>query len=98
MAFLRGLWAPFRGAAFVARHGLWLYVAAPLALNAALIVGTVVLGHHVVRERLAPGVLGVSALANVGLWVVSLVLGAVFFVALQPVLSAPFIDTLTEKV
>jgi uncharacterized protein involved in cysteine biosynthesis len=98
MAFLRGLWAPFRGVAYVARHGLWLYVLAPLALNAALIFGTVVLGHHVVRQWLAPGVLGVSALANIGLWVVSVALGVVFFVVLQPALSAPFLDTLTEKV
>ena len=81
----------------MARNGLWLYVIAPVLLNVALIVGTVLLGHHIVRDRLAPGVLGVSALANIGLWVVALVVGAVLFVVLQPVLSAPFIDTLTEK-
>jgi CysZ protein len=97
MGFLRGLWAPFRGAAFVARHGLWLYVLAPIALNIALIGGTVALGVHLVRQRMGPALLG-SPLAAIGLWVVGSLLGLVFFVILQPVVGAPFVDVLTEKV
>jgi uncharacterized protein involved in cysteine biosynthesis len=97
MGFIRGLWAPFRGAAFVAHHRLWLYVIAPILLNLALIAGTTWLAMRIVRERLAPGVLGSSALAAVGLWVVAVVVGLIFFVILQPVVGAPFVDALTEK-
>ena len=97
MGILRGLWAPFRGAAFVARHGLWLYVLAPVVINLALIAGTIAFSVHLVRQRLGPGWLG-SPLAAIGLWVVAGVLGLVFFVMLQPVLGAPFIDVLSEKV
>jgi CysZ protein len=97
MGFLRGLWAPFRGAAFVARHGLWLYVLAPLLMNVALIGGTVTLGVHLVRQRMGPALLG-SPLAAIGLWVVGGVMGVLFFIVLQPVVCAPFVDVLTEKV
>jgi CysZ protein len=97
MGILRGLWAPFRGAAFVARHGLWLYVLAPIVLNIALIGGTTALAVHLVRQRLGPGWTG-SPLAAIGLWVVAGVLGLVFFVIFQPVVGAPFNDVLSEKV
>jgi uncharacterized protein involved in cysteine biosynthesis len=96
MGFLRGLWAPFRGALFVAQHGLWLYVLVPILLNAGLITGSVFLAVKIVRERL-PSVSG-SPLATVGLWAVGGLLGLVFFVIVQPVVSAPFVDVLTEKV
>jgi uncharacterized protein involved in cysteine biosynthesis len=96
MGFLRGLWAPFRGAAFVARNGLWLYVLAPIVINVGLIGGTVTLGIHLVRQRMGPGLLG-SPLAAIGMWVVGGLLGLVFFVILQPVVGAPFVDLLTEK-
>jgi uncharacterized protein involved in cysteine biosynthesis len=97
MGFLRGLWAPFRGAVFVAQHGLWLYVLVPLLLNAGLITGTVFLAIHIVRTRLAPAY-AASPLATIGLWAVGGILGLVFFVILQPVVGAPFVDVLTEKV
>lgn len=81
----------------MARHGLWLYVLAPIVLNLALISGTTALAVHLVRQRLGAGWLG-SPLASIGLWVVAGVLGLVFFVVLQPVVGAPFIDVLSEKV
>jgi CysZ protein len=97
MGILRGLWAPFRGAAFVARHGLWLYVLAPVLVNLVIVAGTTLFGVHLVRQRLGTSVLGSSPLAAIGLWVVGGVLGLVFFVILQPLFGAPFIDALTEK-
>jgi len=97
LGFFRGLWAPFRGAAFVARHRLWHYLLVPLLLNAALIVGTVILGVHVGRRWLGTGNLATSLPATIGLWVVASVLGLVFFVIAQPLVGAPFIDALTEK-
>jgi uncharacterized protein involved in cysteine biosynthesis len=97
MGFLRGLWAPFRGAIFVAQHGLWLYVLIPLLVNAGLITGTIFLAIHVVRDRLWPAA-AASPLATIGLWAVGGILGLVFFVILQPVVGAPFVDVLTEKV
>jgi CysZ protein len=98
MGFFRGLWAPFRGAAFVARHRLWPYLVIPLLLNAALITGAVILGVHVGRRWLGAGAAGASVPATVGLWVIASALGLVFFVVAQPLVSAPFLDALTEKV
>src|SRR5262245_37685393 len=89
--------APFRGAAFVARHGLWGYLVAPLVLNAGLVVGTTALALRIVRDRLGASGFSGSPLALVGLWAVALLLGLAFFVVLQPVVSAPFLDTLTER-
>jgi CysZ protein len=97
MGFFRGFWAPFRGAVFVARHKLWLYVLAPVVVNLALIGGTTAFGMHLVRQRVGGGALG-STLAAIGLWVVALLIGAVLFVILQPVVGAPIVDVLTEKV
>jgi uncharacterized protein involved in cysteine biosynthesis len=97
VGFFRGLIAPFRGAAFVVRHGLWGYLVAPLLLNVALVVGTTALALRIVRDRLGTTGFGASPLAVVGLWAVALLLGLAFFVVLQPVVSAPFVDTLTER-
>ena len=97
MEMLRGLWAPFRGAVFVARHRLWLYILVPVVLNVALIAGSTAFAVHLVRQRLGGGPLG-SPLATIGLWVVAVALGVVIFVVAQPVVGAPFVDLLTEKV
>lgn len=97
MGFFRGLWAPFRGAAFVARHGLWHYLVLPLLINAGLITGAVILGVRVGRRLLGTGSLATSVAATIGLWVIAAVLGLIFFVVAQPLLSAPFVDALTEK-
>src|SRR3954463_9130174 len=97
VGFFRGLLAPFRGIAFVARHRLWHYLVLPLLVNAALLTGAVVLGVPVRRRLLGPGSLATSVAATIGLWVIAAVLGLIFFVVAQPLLSAPFVDALTEK-
>jgi uncharacterized protein involved in cysteine biosynthesis len=97
MGFFRGLWAPFRGVAFVAQHRLWHYLLVPFVLNLGLIVGTVLLGVHIGRRWLGDGAVASSLPAQIGLWVIASVLGLVFFVVTQPLLSAPFVDALTEK-
>lgn len=97
MGFIRGLSAPFRGALFVARHGLWGYLVAPLVVDAGLVVGTTAVALRIVRERLGGTGFGASPLAVVGLWAVALLLGLAFFVMLQPLVSAPFLDALTER-
>jgi uncharacterized protein involved in cysteine biosynthesis len=82
----------------VARHGLWHYLLLPVLLNAALITGAVLLGVHVGRRWLGTGPMATSLPATIGLWVIAAVLGLVFFVVAQPLVSAPFVDALTEKV
>lgn len=98
MGFFRGLWAPFRGAAFIARHRLWHYLLVPMVLNGLLIAAMVLVGMRVVRRWLGAGAVGTSLSATIGLWVVASALGLVFFVVTQPLVAAPFIDALTEKV
>jgi uncharacterized protein involved in cysteine biosynthesis len=99
MAILRGFVAPFRGVVFVARHKLWGHLALPLLLNAAVAVGAVWLALRFVRERLATQLAGSTALvANVALFVLAAVVGLLLFVLIQPVVSAPFVDLLGERV
>jgi uncharacterized protein involved in cysteine biosynthesis len=69
-----------------------------LVINAALIAGSVILGVHVGRRWLGAGSVATSLPATIGIWLVASVLGLVFFVVAQPLLSAPFVDALTEKV
>jgi CysZ protein len=97
VGFFRGLWAPFRGVAFVAKHRLWHYLVVPLLVNAALITGAVILGVRVGHRLLGTGALANSVAATIGLWVVAAVLGLIFFVVAQPLIGAPFVDALTEK-
>jgi CysZ protein len=85
MSFARGFFAPFRGIAFVARQGLWSYLLLPLLLGAALAGASGWLGVRLV--------LGASLALLAGL-----VVGLLVFVALQPVVNAPFVDLLTERV
>ena len=81
----------------MARHGLWHYLLLPVLVNAALITGAVLLGVHVVRRWVGTGGMASSLPVSVGIWVLAAVLGLVFFVIAQPVVSAPFVDALTEK-
>jgi uncharacterized protein involved in cysteine biosynthesis len=81
----------------VAKHGLWHYLVLPVLLNAGLIVGAVLLGVHVGRRWLGTSSAAMSLPATIGIWVVAAVLGLIFFVVAQPLVSAPFVDALTEK-
>lgn len=98
MGIARGLAAPFRGAAFIARHRLWGYLVAPLLLNAAVAVGAGWSGLHLVRRLLGPGWLsGPSTLAQVASFLLSALVGVLVFIVVQPLVSAPFVDLLTER-
>jgi uncharacterized protein involved in cysteine biosynthesis len=98
VGFFRGFFAPFRGAAFVARERLWRYVLVPLLLNLALGVTTAILVgryEHAERAELlvsepVPGWILVVVLAILG--------GAVLFIVAQPIFSAVFSDRLSEIV
>jgi len=92
---IRGFLAPFRGAAYVARHRLWAYLVAPLLMNTGLAVGSTATALWLVRDRVGAQA---SPLLTLGLWVAALVLGLLLFVAAQPLVCAPFIDLLTERV
>jgi uncharacterized protein involved in cysteine biosynthesis len=110
MQIVRGFVAPFRGALFVSRHGLWAYLAAPFFLNLLVAIGAAWWGGQWVRDKLAgpPGALpgtheaGVLAgqpfLQTVVVVVVTALAAGLLFIVLQPILSAPFVDLLCEKV
>lgn len=94
MGLYRGLLAPFRGAAFVAKHGLWGYVAVPIVVNVliALVSG---FAAYRLATRWAP--LQSNAWWQVGTAVLAVVLVVPVFLILYPLVSSPFIDLLTEK-
>lgn len=90
MGLFRGLWAPFRGGAFIVRHRLWGYVLLPLVINVGVAIGSYRLATQLVA-RFFPHLEGLGGTAA-GLLVAVLV-----FLALHPVINAPFIDLLTER-
>jgi uncharacterized protein involved in cysteine biosynthesis len=98
VGLLRGFVAPFRGVAFAARHRLWSYFVLPLLLNLALAVGAAWGGVALLRDRFGAQIESASPFL---VWIVfpvaALVVGLLFFIVGQPVLSAPFVDLLTEK-
>ncbi len=96
LGFIRGFVAPFRGAAFVARHRLWRYVVVPLLLNVALVAASIAVALDIVRDRLGPAAAG-SPLMLAGLWVVAILLGMAWFIVLQPLVGAPFVDALSDR-
>ncbi|HEY0709270.1 MAG TPA: EI24 domain-containing protein [Polyangia bacterium] len=98
MQIVRGFVAPFRGALFVARHGLWGYLIAPLLLNLALVAaGGWVGGRYAARWfDLGEGGAGDLA-ARILVWVVVALVALLVFLVLQPVVAGPFVDLLTEK-
>ncbi len=98
MGFVRGLLAPFRGAAFVARHRLWWYLVAPVLLGAALAAGTTLLAVRLVRARIGAELFATSpVVAWIALVAFAGLLGLLLFVVLQPLITAPFVDLLSEK-
>jgi CysZ protein len=92
--------APFRGAAFIARHRLWAYLVLPVLLDLALGVTTMVLslrywrGEQWVGEQLIKAPV-VGWLVLVVLTVVS---GVLLFLVAQPLVSALFSDRLSERI
>lgn len=102
MGFARGFLAPFRGAVFISRHRLWGHLAVPILLNVGLVAGSAWLAVYLAQERFGPRLdaqLGSAAVvANVVLVLLAIVLSLLVFVLLQPLVGAPFVDLLTEKV
>jgi CysZ protein len=98
MGVIRGAIAPFRGVAFVARHGLWGYLVLPLLLNAGLATLSVWLGVRLVRQKIGAELFTASpVVAWTILAVFASVVGLLFFMVLQPVVGAPFVDLLSER-
>ncbi len=99
VGFFRGLAAPFRGAAFISHHRLWGYLVVPALLNGALAVAVAILGARIVRDRLPADWFVTSPFAaKVAFLVLGGLVALVLFVLIQPVVGAPFVDALTEKV
>lgn len=94
MGLIRGLGAPFRGAAFVAKHGLWGYVAMPIVANAAIALLSAVVAYWLV-SRWGSDHAGVWW--KMGTLFLSLVLTVPVFLVFYPVVASPFVDLLTEK-
>ncbi len=100
MQIVRGFVAPFRGALYISRHGLWGFLVAPFLLNLVIAVVAGWWAGSSTGDSLREvqwltnwPVLGsiVSALATV-------VVMGLAFILLQPIFAAPFIDLLCERV
>lgn len=98
MGFVRGFLAPFRGAVFVARHGLWRYLVLPLVVNIALGVGTLWAAARFLRHEFAGLIESTPVFGWISLVAVTSLAGIVLFILLQPLLGAVFNDRLSEKV
>jgi CysZ protein len=98
MGVIRGVIAPFRGVAFVARHRLWGFLILPLLLNAGLATLSAWLGVRLVRQKIGAELFHSSpVVAGIILAIFASVVGLLFFMVLQPVVGAPFIDLLSER-
>jgi len=100
MGLFRGFFAPFQGAAFLAREKMLHLVILPVLLNLGLAVGAAWAAAKWVRPELARGT-GTAATSGLGtvFFVALTVLGAlVLFVVFQPLLGAVFNDYLSERV
>jgi uncharacterized protein involved in cysteine biosynthesis len=100
LGIVRGFAAPFRGALFVSRHRLWSHFVLPVLLNLALGVGAgwgaIALTRHWFGDVLSGS--GMTVLAWVVYPLAGIVIGLLIFIVGQAILSAPFVDLLTEKV
>jgi len=98
MGLLRGFLAPFRGAAFISRAGLWHLVVVPALLNVGLAVGAGWAAAHYWRRELTNFAWGSSTLGSVLMGVLTVLGGTLLFIMLQPVLGSVFNDLLCERV
>jgi CysZ protein len=96
---VRGFAAPFRGAGFIARHRLWGYLVVPVALNLVVVAGALLVATRMVRRKMGDEVFVSSpAVSWLVLAFLAGLLGVVLFIIAQPVVSAPFVDRLSERV
>ena len=103
MQIVPGFVAPFRGLLFVVRHGLWGYLLLPLLCN-LVVAGVVAFFGAGLIERLLGSWFGEAWLAEwavvgaIATGLLTLLAALLVFVVLQPVISAPFVDLLSERV
>jgi CysZ protein len=100
VGFVRGFLAPFRGSAYVARHGLWRYLVVPMVLDIALAVTAFVLSlRYWKAEPWMADLLDKSPpLGWIALVIFSGLGAVVMFLVVQPLLNAVFVDRLSERV
>jgi uncharacterized protein involved in cysteine biosynthesis len=103
MSFARGFLAPFRGAVFITRHRLWGHLALPILLNLCLVAGSGWLAVHLAQGRVdawlgAQHGGAAATAATIVLVLLATALSLLLFVLLQPLVGAPFVDLLSEKV
>ncbi len=90
--------APFRGAYFVAHQKLWGHLVAPLLVNLALGVTTLIVAGRYMKQELDPTFAGAPIFGSITLAFLSVLGGVLLFILLQPILSAVFCDRLAEAV
>ncbi len=100
MGLVRGFLAPFRGGAYIARNRLWHYLVLPVLLNLALGLGAL---WAAARYWRAEGFVGeqlvkAPAIGWIVLVVLTIVSAVVLFLVAQPVVTAVFADSLSERV
>jgi uncharacterized protein involved in cysteine biosynthesis len=93
-----GLVAPLRGALFVAKHRLWAPIVWPTTVAAALSAGAAGLLVRFASRHWAAALVDAGFLRGLLVLVVFLVVAALAFLVLQPLVAAPFTDHLTEQV
>ena len=98
MGFFRGFLAPFRGAVFVARERLWRHMLAPIILNVALGIVTMVAASRFWTQEFSSMIAGSPIVGWLATALMTVIGGVVLFILLQPLLSAIFCDRLAEKV
>jgi CysZ protein len=98
VGFFRGLSAPFRGAYFIARERLWAHLVAPILVNLALGVTTLVVASRFMKQELAQPFANSPIFGAITLGFFSVLGGVLLFILLQPLMSAIFCDRLAEVV
>jgi CysZ protein len=100
VGLVRGFLAPFRGGAFIARHGLWHYLVLPILFNLGLGAATIFYVQRYLREEsyVATPMANTPVVGWLILIGLTVLASAIIFLILQPVLTAVFCDRLSERV
>jgi CysZ protein len=98
VGLFRGFLAPFRGAIYVARERMWRHLVAPILVNLALGVGTLVAASRFWRQDLAEMLAKSPVVGWIFVGVMTVLGGVMLFILLQPLVNAVFCDRLAEAV